>query len=503
MATADEDESDKICIICMCEPRAVRFSPCSHANSCEVCTLKLIQHALRKQLQCPECKQTVERLENQSTSQSETPIARQPSFIAEPSSSAGLLTIDEYLESELASDDQARADLAKEAKKHWNEVLGPGDLPWPTALSGGAGLMLPMRPWPFARVVTVILALGLMIGYAWGCTAVILAATDFEEYLGKQQYDIKVAQVEGFDGPVTALITHGQRCGIRFAPCVRVLADPTPHQRWWGLVPDEDVGKVVEGVEGLQRSRQWLFYLTLFTGASAVTQPLLSAWRNRPQMLGELSSAGIHAMAGMALMASLYGMFWDREHNLVIVNYVPAAGYIWFIVWMLLVCVFLVAAVVKKTAAMAIAFALSAAYWVIWLMVPLVGYTWFFAWKYVDTIAQQQDAIDHGDLRHMPFSNDTAARLGPPFAVCAYLGFTCWVGAFFVSLLSYARHLSLLQTDAQYRQAVFVEAMRTQARQGTSQGQQVLVLMAIREVQRQHERRQAAAARGGGHTELV
>jgi len=256
-------------------------------------------------------------------------------------------------------------------------------------------------------------------------------------------------------------------------------------------------------VEGLQRSRQWLFYLTLFTGASAVTQPLLSAWRNRPQMLGELSSAGIHAMAGMALMASLYGMFWDREHNLVIVNYVPAAGYIWFIVWMLLVCVFLVAAVVKKTAAMAIAFALSAAYWVIWLMVPLVGYTWFFAWKYVDTIAQQQDAIDHGDLRHMPFSNDTAARLGPPFAVCAYLGFTCWVGAFFVSLLSYARHLSLLQTDAQYRQAVFVEAMRTQARQGTSQGQQVLVLMAIREVQRQHERRQAAAARGGGHTELV
>lgn len=54
-------------------------------------------------------------------------------------------------------------------------------------------------------------------------------------------------------------------------------------------------------------------------------------------MLGELSAAGVHSMAGMALMASLYGMFWDSEHNLVIINYVPGAGYVWFILWMLLV----------------------------------------------------------------------------------------------------------------------------------------------------------------------
>ena len=66
-------------------------------------------------------------------------------------------------------------------------------------------------------------------------------------------------------------------------------------------------------------------------------------------MVGELSNAGIHAMAGMALMASLYGMFLDREHNLVIINYVPGAGYAWFIIWMLIVCLLLVTAFLKRS----------------------------------------------------------------------------------------------------------------------------------------------------------
>jgi len=499
---------DKTCIICMSDPRGVRWSPCGHANSCEACALKLIQHALRKRLQCPECKQTVERLESQSIAQSEVPIARQPSFTSladQPSSSSSkLLTVDEYLEAELKSADPDRAALAKEAKTHWNDVPSPGEMPWPAALSGGAGLMLPLRPWPFARTVTIVLSIGLMVGYVWGCTTVFFAADEFDDYLATQErWDVKVTQVDGFEGPVTALIPHGRRCGVTFAQCVRALPDPTKHQRWWGLVPNEEVGVVREGIEGLRRARRWLFYLTLFTGSSAVSQPLLSAWRNKPQMLGELSAAGVHSMAGMALMASLYGMFWDSEHNLVIINYVPGAGYVWFILWMLLVCLLFMGAVVKKNFATWACFLVSAAYCLFWLMIPIIGYTWFFAWKYVDTIARQQEDIEHGELRHMPFSGKAAANLGPPFSVCAYLGFSCWVGAFLVSLLAYARHLALLQTDAPYRQAVFVDAMRTQARQGTPQGQQMLTLMAIREVQRQGERRQAAAAARAGSAELV
>ena len=326
---------DKTCIICMSDPRGVRWSPCGHANSCEACALKLIQHALRKRLQCPECKQTVERLESQSIAQSEVPIARQPSFTSladQPSSSSSkLLTVDEYLEAELKSADPDRAALAKEAKTHWNDVPSPGEMPWPAALSGGAGLMLPLRPWPFARTVTIVLSIGLMVGYVWGCTTVFFAADEFDDYLATQErWDVKVTQVDGFEGPVrwtiaalatpratgcmaptlpprltssasrpqpslalslslpcdctctcarlaqvTALIPHGRRCGVTFAQCVRALPDPTKHQRWWGLVPNEEVGVVREGIEGLRRARRWLFYLTLFTGSSAVSQPLV------------------------------------------------------------------------------------------------------------------------------------------------------------------------------------------------------------------------------------
>ncbi|KOO22338.1 hypothetical protein Ctob_000733 [Chrysochromulina tobinii] len=486
---------DKLCIICMAEPRAVRFAPCGHANSCEECCLKLIQHSLRKRLQ--------------------------PSFTA-VSSSADLVTIDEYLEAELASSDSARAALAQRAKEHWTEALNPSELPWPTALSGAAGLMLPLRPWPVARWMTVVLALALMGAYVWGCVAVFLASDDFEEYLRKHKFDLKVTQVEGFAGPVTALIIHGQRCGLKFTPCLQVLPDPTAHQRWWGLVPENVVGQVTSGVDVLRQTRKGLFYLTLIMGLSAVAQPLISACRNKPQMVGELSNAGIHAMAGMALMASLYGMFWDREHNLVIINYVPGAGYAWFIIWMLIVCLLLVTAFLKRSWTALLGFVTATLYWLFWLMIPLLGYTWFFAWKFVDTAYSYAILDQHHRLEHMPFSADAAARLGPPFALCAYLGFTCWAGALVVSILSYMRHLTLLQTDDQYRQAVFLDAMR--ARSGAPQGQQVITLMAVREIQReiqrQSERRAAAAAvsrggvyerlgtpndapSGGGHSELV
>ena len=56
---------DKVCCVCLEAPRTLRFAPCSHANSCETCTIKLIQHALHKQLKCPACQTVVEKLESQ------------------------------------------------------------------------------------------------------------------------------------------------------------------------------------------------------------------------------------------------------------------------------------------------------------------------------------------------------------------------------------------------------------------------------------------------------
>lgn len=65
------------------------------------------------------------------------------------------------------------------------------------------------------------------------------------------------------------------------------------------------------------------------------------------------------------------------------------------------VCLLFMGAVVKKNFATWACFLVSAAYCLFWLMIPIIGYTWFFAWKYVDTIARQQEDIEHGELRHM------------------------------------------------------------------------------------------------------
>mmetsp|Transcript_39751 Transcript_39751/g.105011 ORF Transcript_39751/g.105011 Transcript_39751/m.105011 type:complete len:363 (+) Transcript_39751:546-1634(+) len=342
--------------------------------------------------------------------------------------------------------------------------------------------MLPMQPWPFARVVVGILSVALAAAYAWGCVSVYMAADEFNAYIATRKFDVKVTQVTGFDGPVNALIPHGQRCGgFSFAKCVEALPAPTDHQRWWGLVPAGEVGVVMEGVGSIRAARIGLFYLTLAFGSCAIIQPILSAFRNRPSMVGELSSAGVHAMAGMALMASLFGMFWDSEHSVVIINYVPGYGYFWFVVWMCAVMLLMLLAVVRRYWIYFILFLSTCVYWVVWLMLPLVGYMWFFSWKFVDVVAEQQQAVENGAHRSVPFSGKAASSLGPPFAVCAYLGFVCWVGAFLVSVASYARHLRLLNNDEDYRQAVFLEASRAQH---LPPSHHLLTTIAIREVER-------------------
>ena len=39
---AESSEDDRTCMICMSEPRAVRFHPCGHSVACELCTLQII-----------------------------------------------------------------------------------------------------------------------------------------------------------------------------------------------------------------------------------------------------------------------------------------------------------------------------------------------------------------------------------------------------------------------------------------------------------------------------
>ena len=110
---------------------------------------------------------------------------------------------------------------------------------------------------------------------------------------------MQVTQIDGFKGPVKALVPHGQRCGFTFSLCIDELPDPTIDQQWWGLVPSDQVipmrrtpsvtpcahallaniypclnhqvGRIVTGIDGILRARRSIFVVTLLIGAIPCT----------------------------------------------------------------------------------------------------------------------------------------------------------------------------------------------------------------------------------------
>ena len=97
--------------------------------------------------------------------------------------------------------------------------------------------------------------------------AVERARKDFEQYVTSQEFDVKVTQLAGFNGPVNALVPDGKRCNLGFALCVDVPPNPTRHQRWWALVPSDQVGVVLHNMKDVLRARSVVFTLTQISGA--------------------------------------------------------------------------------------------------------------------------------------------------------------------------------------------------------------------------------------------
>lgn len=405
---------------------------------------------------------------------------------------------------------EERSALAKSAKEHWNHVPREGELALPPFLRAFArvgGLLLPQPPMPWARRVCGVLAFLLFSAYVYGIFQVDRARDEFERHvtsLYERGLYVKVTRIDGITGPVNALIprndthhhfdTQGGMCDA----CINdLLPDPTPHQLWWGLVPRAAVGVVFGpplAASSVLRARSILYFLSVYFGTMTVAQPLLTVIFDPPGNLyiGHLAGAGVQAMTGMGLMASLYGMYWDEALHLTVINYVPGWAFLWQAVWTFLLAVLTGLMVVRGGRMYTLLFLAGLTYATFWLFIPLVGYTWWFAWEYVDTVAAQEfeqtmvtgaahgeeaqplvclflrdisfpklchrGAVPSSSATHAPFRQTAAMDLGPPFAVCAYGGFACWVVAGLFALGSNWRHLHRLEVDAQYRQQVFIMA---------------------------------------------
>ena len=341
-AMDDREDDDKTCYVCLERPRSIRYSPCGHAVSCDVCTLQLIEHSTNMLLKCPHCRASIEELECQpARGSSDTPIARQPTFATlgfglAPGSAAQLVKVPAFIEAQLEMTEEAdRCAMAERAKKAW--VRAPS-----TIVPGlpDASLLLPMPPSRRLRFLALLMSLSLAVAWAWGLATVTLASREFDAYLRSGTFDVRVTQHAGFTGPLHALVHAGRECGHGLL-CVDKLPNPTSHQRWWGLVPASEVGEVLHGAGLVAWARSALFFFVLLTNTGTILRPLLSCIANQPTALGELGSAGINLMVGMALLCSLYGMYWDGESEIVYINYVPGGGYVWMIAWLIvMICLF-------------------------------------------------------------------------------------------------------------------------------------------------------------------
>lgn len=353
----DDEVDESSCELCCERPRALRFRPCGHATTCELCTLKLIAHSMNKTAKCPSCTTKVERIMLFQTEPSEPGICsddgtstgtqlvitRQPTFqrLDDKEDAKNSIDVEEFIASHTESEDEACKKASAAAKKAWRDG--------PASVLPDRALRLPAPNTRAAQLLALLGSVALVGVWLWGVSAALTAQKEFERLIYTGEYEVHVSSLEALDGPVNVLLRPNQTCPeavgwggaalcaaanhtCAAVPCSTMLPDPSLHQRWWGLVPMDQVGKTFS--PGDARSvRQLVLMLLVVAGSFTVFKALSSALHNRPRALAELSHAGFNSMINMALLMSLFATYWDDSRQILAINYFPGYAYVWLLVW--------------------------------------------------------------------------------------------------------------------------------------------------------------------------
>lgn len=223
----------------------------------------------------------------------------------------------------------------------------------------------------------MLLLVAVAVAQAWVAYASMVAKQEFEDFLLSHPFKTKVTRSSYLEGPVDALF---------LSPTVR-LVEPTEHQRWWGLVPAAHIDLVESDVEKLLSSRHWIWFfavlgttLTCWQLYNAVMKTSFLNPLSVTSVYGALINAGLATMVNAAVQCSMFGIYFDAELGLPVVNYVPGWVYINFLTSLLLMAFMVVTtpclvAVGGKSAM--VLFGLMVAglfiYFVFWLAIPMMG----------------------------------------------------------------------------------------------------------------------------------
>ena len=282
---------DDFCGLCFDNAREVRFKPCGHASTCELCTLKLIAHSMDMKLKCPTCTALIQHVAVFRCEEGTPDLAIFKRIPSAPTD----LAVDAFIDLHTESEAPVLKAAAAKAKDAWKRGR-------PSLMRDDAALRLPVPNSLAGRVLAVLGSFALVTVWLWALVVANEASVQLEELLETQQFDVKVTALDGIPGPVNALLPVNQTCGG--APCADVLPDPDDHQRWWGLVPAEEVGAVSD-TGGVEKGRWFVGVLMVFSGTITQLKTLLSAVYNQPRALSELANAGFNSMLHIVLLFSL------------------------------------------------------------------------------------------------------------------------------------------------------------------------------------------------------
>ena len=232
-----------------------------------------------------------------------------------------------------------------------------------------------------------------------GARAANEAAHVFWTYLESNDLQVRVAKVDGFEGPVNAIFSAGFDAST--------LEPPTKQQRWWGLVQDSlidttvDVGKErISDPSGILRGRFYLFITANAFFGLGVVAMLLQIMLASPSNIAQSAlTLSVQTFLNGVLITSIYGFYWDSTLQIAYIQYVPGWAYFWTFLYFALdiiraffgICGFILA---KATGdfqcfilcargpilVVTISMVLLSIYTLFTVAIPLMGYTWSFCW---------------------------------------------------------------------------------------------------------------------------
>ena len=311
------------------------------------------------------------------------------------------------------------------------------------------------------------------IAQLWSLIAAARAKGAFESILTSQAFKAQVTRSSSLEGPCTALFLDTP---------VSPLPQPTPHQRWWGLVTVArgDSGELLpdleESVDQMLSARSWIWFaLSCALSLSLIYLASYTKWwlfleradtvfvtAHQSEAYKFLSAAGLYTVVSSTVLCSMYGVYFDSELGLPVVNYVPGGALaklfngFWWMVLLLLMKTCGTAKLAESDEEMCLSWCffkitggsfeclgnvflmlalLIFLYLVFWILIPMPGYVYWFAWDFVDAVVQQEvaggGAVDTGIV--LPTGetliiHDAAAEgLEAPFAFAIWTGLATFI----------------------------------------------------------------------------